>query len=109
MGGASWLNENVGMDALQMDMSVYGPELTNREIPDNYGNDFVGKTRITTRTRHPENQSTSTLPQGIAPRRIRLRMELSPVSVSSDNFRETSCTEEDNLVESTVSDVRFMK
>lgn len=106
MGGASWLNENVGMDTLQMDMSVYGSESTNREIPDNYGNDFVSKTRITTRTRHPENQSTSTLRQGIAPRRIRLQTELSPVSVSSDNFRETSCTEEDGLVQSTVTDAK---
>lgn len=85
-------------------------ELTDKTKCVNNGSTPVGGTGIKIRTRQPQQQPISNNfgSQGTAPRRIRLQMS-SPGPVCSSEVTSASSRKEEDEVQSTVTEVRFIR
>lgn len=79
-------------------------EVTSRNYSINNERDLVGRTAITRKVRQSQEPSDSdkSITQGMAPRRIRLAMNSSPVSVADGNARDTSHGQEDEVQSSII-------
>lgn len=79
-------------------------EVTSRNYSINNERDLVGRTAITRKVRQSQEPSDSdkSITQGMAPRRIRLAMNNSPVPVADGNARDTSHGQEDEVQSSII-------
>lgn len=79
-------------------------EVTSRNYSINNERDLVARTAITRKVRQSQEPSDSdkSITQGMAPRRIRLAMNSSPVSVADSNARDTSHGQEDEVQSSNI-------
>ncbi|XP_057969658.1 protein NTM1-like 9 isoform X2 [Malania oleifera] len=97
----------VGIDASLSDSHALHGLFNNMDrspTQTNISCDNVGETRIKIRTRQPQHQlsSDNLITQGIAPRRIRLQMDLLPSSVGK--LGDTNSPEEDHESQSSVTE-----
>lgn len=67
--------------------------------------------KIRTRQPQPQSSSNSPIPQGSAPRRIRLQMDTAPRSFANDNVKDVkqSKEEDEDELQSTVTEVRIIR
>lgn len=96
--------------AMDLTSALNLEELTDKTKCVNNGSTPVGGTGIKIRTRQPQQQPISNNfgSQGTAPRRIRLQMS-SPGPVCSSEVTSASSRKEEDEVQSTVTEVRFIR